>query len=174
MPRRHGDIGETSGDRWYVVHARPAKEALARDNLERQGFAVFLPQIARTVRHARRTTEVLRPLFPRYLFVSFDVGRDRWHAVRGTLGVSALLMDGERPRPAPVGLVEDLVATDAAGRAGELPLAPGAEVRFQRGPFAEQIGRIVEMSDVERVRVLMEILGSTREVDVDARTLRPV
>ena len=57
------------GARWYLVHTRPNSERKAELNLQAQGFATFLPQIEKTIRHARRLKTVRRPLFPRYLFV---------------------------------------------------------------------------------------------------------
>lgn len=161
--------------RWYVVHAQPGKEALAVVNLERQGFRAFVPQVARTVRHARQVRHVLRPLFPRYLFVSLNVEMDRWRAVRSTHGVSALIMEGERPRAAPAELVEGLLAAadGAGGFDFRRQLVEGGQVRFLKGPFADRLGRIVGMSDAERVRVLLEILGTEREVEADAGNLLP-
>jgi transcriptional antiterminator RfaH len=161
--------------RWYVVHAQPNKEALAVVNLERQGFRAFLPQVARTVRHARQVRHVLRPLFPRYLFVSLNVDVDRWRAVRSTHGVSGLIMEGEGPRAAPADLVEGLIAAvdGAGGFDFRRQLVAGSQVRFLSGPFADRLGRIVEMSDAERVRVLLEILGTEREVEVNAANLLP-
>ena len=73
------------GARWYLVHTRPNSERKAEINLEAQGFKTFLPQIDRTIRHARRLTTVRRPLFPRYLFVCLDIGRDRWLSINGTI-----------------------------------------------------------------------------------------
>lgn len=170
--RSHDPSGQA---RWYVVHTQPAKERLAVVNLERQRFPCFLPQVRRRVRHARRVSDVLRPLFPRYLFVALDVTVDRWRAVRSTLGVSALIMEGDGPKPVPAGLVEGLMA--AADGAGGFDfsrhLVAGDRVRFLQGPFADRLGRIVEMSDVERVRVLLEILGTERAVEVDAGSLLP-
>ena len=168
--RAQADPGAPGERRWYVVHARPGKEAWTLVNLERQGFPAFLPQIRRRVRHARQVRDVLRPLFPRYLFVGLDLERDTWRSVRGTLGVSSLLMDGERPRPAPVGLVEAMMAAmdGLGGQVPEQAVMPGQSVRFIRGPFADQMARVVEMSDPERVRLLLEVLGSEREILVSA------
>ena len=64
------------GSRWYVVQSRPHKELYAAKNLLNQEFHAFIPQISKTVRHARRTKTVLVPLFPRYFFVSLDLSRD--------------------------------------------------------------------------------------------------
>ena len=54
---------ECPGTRWYLVHARPNSERKAELNLQAQGFATFLPQIEKTIRHARRLKTVRRPLF---------------------------------------------------------------------------------------------------------------
>lgn len=102
--------GRPPGRRWFVVQSQPRKELFARANLERQEFRSFLPRIRKTVRHARRTRETLAPLFPRYLFVSLDLGLDQWRSVYGTFGVSRLVSDGFWPAPVPRGLVEDLIA----------------------------------------------------------------
>lgn len=96
--------------RWYVVQSCPHKEFYAATNLRNQAFRTFIPRISKTVRHSRRTKTVLAPLFPRYLFVSQDFSRDRWRSVLGTFGVSCLVMEGDRPKPVPQGLVEQLIA----------------------------------------------------------------
>ena len=81
--------------RWYVVHTQPNGEGRADLNLRRQGFATYLPRYARRRRHARRQEVVQRPLFPRYLFVTLDLARDRWRAVHSTFGVNRLVLAGE-------------------------------------------------------------------------------
>lgn len=167
------------GVRWCVVQSQPHREALAAAQLERQGYRVCLPRIARTIRHARRMRRVLRPLFPRYLFVALDPDRDPWRAVRGTIGVSTLVMAGGRPCVAPPGVVEAFAA--AAGGAGDgtggidfrEALVPGTRVRFLTGPFADRLGLLVTMDDRERVGVLLEILGGARLVEAGITDLLP-
>jgi transcriptional antiterminator RfaH len=164
------------GPRWYVVRSRPHKEFYAAANLQNQAFRTFIPQISKTIRHARRTKTVLAPLFPRYLFVSLDLSRDRWRSVRGTFGVSCLVMDGDRPRPVPQGLVEQLIATtnETHGVDFRERLTLGQSVRFLTGPFAEKIGRLVNLDDADRVAVLLEILGAEREIAVAPEVLMPI
>ncbi len=164
------------GPRWYVVQSRPHKELYAATNLQNQAFRTFIPKISKTVRHSRRTKTVLAPLFPRYLFVSLDFSRDRWRSVRGTFGVSCLVMDGDRPRPTPRGLVEQLIATTSETNGVDFRdrLVLGQNVRFLTGPFAEKIGRLVSLNDADRVAVLLEILGAEREIAVAPETLMPV
>ncbi len=164
------------GPRWYVVQSRPHKELYAATNLQNQAFRTFIPRISKTIRHARRTKTVLVPLFPRYFFVSLDISRDRWRSVRGTFGVLCLVMDSDRPRPVPRGLVEQLIATTRGPNGVDFRerLVLGQNVRFLTGPFADKIGRLVSLDDADRVAVLMEILGSERQIAVAPEALMPV
>ena len=159
--------------RWYVVQSRPRQEEVAKAHLERQGYRIFAPRIARGVRQARQIQRVLRPLFPRYFFIELDLQVDRWRPVQGTYGVSTLIMDGDRPRVVPRGLVEELRArTDGTG---EVILGgrfePGDRVRLIAGPLAGQTGNLADLGDSERVAVLFEMLGAERLVIVDANDL---
>src|SRR5215471_18576555 len=97
-------------ERWFLAHTQPKSERKAELHLGAQGFKTYLPQIQKTIRHARQLKTVRAPLFPRYLFVILDLGRDRWLSVRSTVGVSRLFtaQDG-RPVPVPVGIVESLI-----------------------------------------------------------------
>ena len=164
------------GPRWYVVQSQPHKEIYSATQLRNQGFRPFVPRIRKTVRHARQMTSVLAPLFPRYLFVSLDLSRDRWRSVRGTFGVSSLVMEGDRPAPVPDGVVEQLIAHTTKSEVIDFrhELAPGQTVRFLRGPFAEKFGRLVSLDATGRVSVLLSIMGSERSAKVPAESLMPV
>lgn len=174
---QYGDDASTvaSGARWYAVQSQPRKELYASANLENQGFPTFTPRFRRTVRHARRLRVILEALFPRYLFVSLDLSRDRWRSVNGTFGVSRLVTDGRMPIPVLSGLVEALVAaTDGDGMiAFSASLAPGQPVRLLYGPFADQIGRLQALDAAGRARVLLNVLGAEREVSVAPSALAP-
>jgi len=169
-----GVIGE-SDLRWFVVQSRPHKELFASRNLANQGFRVFLPQLRKSIRSARRVREVERPLFPRYLFVEMDLHRQGWRSILGTYGVTRLVMEGPRPLPAPRGLVEGLIARSDAYSVVDLSLSltPGQSVELLSGPFAGKIGALVELEGAERVRVLLEILGAKREISVPAGAVAP-
>jgi transcriptional antiterminator RfaH len=175
LTRHRFDFEQQTATRWYAVQTQPAKERYAEENLRRQGFDSYLPQVRRSVRHARRQSDVLRPLFPRYLFVALDVEIAGWRSVQGTFGVRSLVMEGDRPLPVPRGLVERMIAaSDADGRIDlQCDLAPGSPVKFLRGPFADRLGTLAARRDSERVAVLLEILGATREVMTDPADLLP-
>jgi transcription elongation factor/antiterminator RfaH len=148
-------------ERWYVARTQPHRETQAARQLENQNFRVFVPRILKSRRHARKFEMVRAPLFPRYIFIALDLGRDRWRSVNGTIGVDRLLTRGGEPEPVPRGLVEQL--TEAASPDGVVrgcrPLKEGQRVRVTTGPFADLIGTLERLDDNDRVRVLLDILG---------------
>jgi transcriptional antiterminator RfaH len=156
------------GERWYVVHTQPHRESRAQAHLAAQGFRAFLPRHRKTVRHARRLKTVSAPLFPCYLFVVLDLGRDRWRSVNGTFGVLRLVSGEESPIPVPAGVVESMVAK--CGADGHLNLGRSLEVgdrvRVLSGPFADLIGELTRIDGAARVRVLLRLLGSEIPVSI--------
>ena len=80
-----GRPAPVGNERWFLAHTQPKGEWKANLHLGAQGFRTYLPQIEKTVRHARQLRTVRAPLFPRYLFVILDLGRDRWLSVRSTV-----------------------------------------------------------------------------------------
>jgi transcriptional antiterminator RfaH len=166
---------DTSGCRWFAVNVRPRAERIAVANLERQGFRHFLPQQHKTIRHARQFRSVLAPLFPGYLFVALDLGRERWRAINGTFGVVALVRTGDQPQPVPTGIVEALMELsqgDSIVRF-ERQLEVGQRIKMIAGPFAEQLGTLERLNDQGRVRVLLEMMGTVIPVSATAAQLVP-
>ena len=113
------------------------------------------------MRHARQFRTSLQPLFPRYMFAQVTIGRDRWTSIRGTYGVSSLMMDGDVPRAVPPGVVERLLeVADAAGVVNLEPrMQPGQLVRVSSGPFAGLVGTLSKLDDNGRVKVLLDVMG---------------
>ena len=163
-------------ERWYVVRTQPHREARAGCELVNQGYSVFLPRFPKSRRHARKFDTVLAPLFPRYLFVGLDLTRHRWRSVNGTYGVEHLLMRGGTPEPVPRGLVEGLArVTDPEGvvHLGS-SLRRGQVITVTAGPFAEFLGKIEELDDRGRVRVLLGIMGGSVPVLLPKTSVSPI
>jgi transcriptional antiterminator RfaH len=167
----------TGGPRWYVVHTQPHHEVRADLNLRQQGFRTYLPRYLRSRRHARRTEQVLRPLFPRYLFVALDIARDRWRAIHSTFGVSHLLLAGEEPVAVPHGVIDDIRAREGGDGLVKLGLpaglGPGSRVRLIDSIFADATGVLERAADDRRVAILLELLGREVRVFVPAASVRP-
>lgn len=158
--------------RWYVVQTQPHGEDRAIVNLERQGFATYLPRYAKRWRHARKTRIISAPLFPRYMFVSIDLATQRWLSIRSTFGVSRLVCQGDSPLPAPSGVVEGLRARENEDGLIQLGsptgLKAGDKVRVMGGAFEESLGLFETVRDEERVTILLDLLGRKVRVTIEA------
>ena len=163
------------GERWFVARVLPHQENRALLNLHRLGFRSFVPRLRRTIRHARRLRDTLKPLFPGYIFIIIDLSKHRWHSVNGTFGVASLIMGAERPRPVPPGVIEALVASSESCGAVRLDcrLEIGQKVRVLSGPFAETLGRLAHLDNRGRVRVLLEIMGMEVAAHLDRSAIAP-
>ncbi len=163
------------GQRWYLAHTLPHKETTAEMRLADQGFHVFLPRRLKTVRHARRMRTVNAPLFPRYLFVAFDIDRAQWRSINGTIGVATLFMARERPLAVPDGVVETLIQSSDRGGClrFDSELTPGQQVRLIAGPFTETLGVLDHLDARGRVEVLLNIMGSVTRVRLHRELLEP-
>ena len=161
------------GERWYVVHTLPAREMRAQAHLENQMFRTFLPQRKKTIRHAHKFSTVVAPFFPRYMFVVFDLMRDRWRSINGSIGVASLIMQGDLPQPVPTGVVEALQSLmDSRGHLNfEKSFRVGDRVQLTAGPLAEKLGICERLDDSGRVRVLLDIMGGRVPVQVESRHL---
>lgn len=165
--------GAASGDDvapWYAVALQPHADAMARSHLERQGFLVFAPTLLRTVRHARQFITKPAPLFPGYLFVQLDIGRDRWRAINGTRGVRGLLTVGDTPARVPTAVIEELAALEAANAA----LPEGAALEVVAGPFTGLMGTLQRLDGAGRVTVLLQLIGAERAVSLERAAVRRV
>ena len=162
-------------ERWFLVHTQPNSERKAELHLGAQGFRAYLPQIQKTIRHARQLRTVRAPLFPRYIFLILDLGRDRWLSVRSTIGVSSLFTCEDRPVPVPKGVVEALIArtNEANLTRFDADLTMGQTVRILSGPFADFVGTLERLDTAGRVRVLLTMMGTEVPVALHRSALLP-
>jgi transcriptional antiterminator RfaH len=160
------------GIRWYVVQTHVNAEVKAAANLGRQGFSVYLPQYLKRRSHARKVETVARPLFPRYLFVAIDLAAQRWRSIQSTLGVSRLVCVGDRPAQVADAVVDALKAReDEVGfikLTRRLAFSPGDKVRIVEGAFVDNLALVEDVSDRDRVALLLNLLGRKVRVFVGA------
>lgn len=160
---------------WYLVHTKPRQEAVALLNLERQGYACYLPRI-RIERIRRRKAElIVEAMFPRYLFIHLDSSDQAksWSPIRSTLGVSQLVRFGGDAAKVGDALVEFLRQREEAMPAEAL-FHSGDAVEILEGPFAG-IEAIYQAPCAERrAMILLEILSRPVSMRIDAGGLRKI
>jgi transcriptional antiterminator RfaH len=164
-----------SGQRWYVVQSQPNAENKAIAHLQRQGFATYLPCYLKRRRHARRVEIVPAPLFPRYLFVTFDLMSQRWRSIFSTVGVSHIVCNGELPTPISDEVIGSLRAREDASGFVTLDRSPkfrvGDKIRVLDGAFADCLGLYEGMKDRDRIAILLDLLGRKVRVTVAAENV---
>jgi transcriptional antiterminator RfaH len=170
-----GRLTLEGNERWFLVHTQPRSERRAELHLGAQRFRTHFPTIQKTIRHARQLRTIRAPLFPRYIFLILDLGRDPWLSVQSTVGVSSLFTCDDRPVPVPGGVVESLIEnTDEANLTlFTSGLAPGQSVRILFGPFASLVGTLERLDDAGRVRVLLEMMGTAVPVALRRTAICP-
>ena len=155
--------------RWYCLRTQPKHEHIAAAQLRRSlGIEVFCPRV-RIQKNTRTGLKwFVEALFPNYLFARFPL-RENHARVRYSPGVSGILQFGERFASVPDEAITELTGFIGADevRTVELQLAEGDEVEIVSGPLQGQQGVVTQLHSArERVRILLEFLGQTREVEV--------
>ena len=161
---------------WYVVYTQPQSERRALHHLGRQGYETYFPSYRKTRRHARRETEGVAPLFPRYLFVHLELSSQKWQAINHTRGVNRLIGLNGEPTPLPVGAVEEIQARQ--DDTGMIEMASpefekGRSYRIGSGPFEDFTGILAERIDQNRVVLLLNLLGRQIRIETPTQSLIP-
>jgi len=162
---------------WYLVYTKPRQEQLARENLERQQYEVYLPLIRNRRRRNGRYVEQIEAMFPRYLFIRLDQGNDDWGPIRSTYGVSNLVYFGFKPARVAPELIEYLRLRDDESGCQSLPppeFAQGDRVRIVDGAMAGYEGIFQARTARDRVTILLAFAGSFTQVDLSLHQLEPV
>jgi len=155
--------------RWYLIHTKPAGESEAQLHLQRQGYPTYCPRLWQAVRRRGRSRVQISPLFPRYLFLRLDEGRQSLTPARSTAGVAAVVRFGSRFATVPDEIIGELRACEdpltGLHKLREPPaFGPGTPVRIAEGAFAGLEGVFERSDGLTRVVVLLNLLGEEREV----------
>ncbi len=158
---------------WYLVFTKPRQEQIALLNLERQGYACYLPLLSIEKLRRRKLTLITEPMFPRYLFIqlSRDHSAKSWTPVRSTVGVSHLVYFGSQPAKVDPRLIDFLRYHEQQNNAEPL-FNHGEAVMITEGPFAG-LEAVFDMVDAQqRAIVLLDILSRTTPVPIPMAALR--
>jgi transcriptional antiterminator RfaH len=154
--------------RWYLIHTKPAGERGAQLQLQRQNYQTYLPRLIQTVRRRGRPRAQIGPLFPRYLFLNLDEGRQCLAPVRSTPGVANVVRFGACFATVPDEIVRQLREREDPETGLHTlhppPLARGTSVRITSGVFAGLEGVFEREEGADRVVVLLSLLGQERQV----------
>ena len=161
---------ESLSSRWLVVHTKPRAEARALENLERQGFEVFLPMI--TLQKVRRAklANITEPMFSRYLFLRTTAAMEDLSVVRSTLGVSQLVRFGSVPAKVPHAWVEAMRVQPAVQ---ETLHKQGDKVLLADGMLKGLEAVYMHTDGEMRAMVLIDLLSKPHLISYEAAHLLP-
>jgi transcriptional antiterminator RfaH len=153
---------------WYVIQTKPKKEEEAESYLSTKGMEIFSPLIETFTSRNGRMNKELKPLFPGYIFGKFDLDQN-YPLVRWARGVKKILGFGEYPTSISEEVVEIIRArTDMQGIVrGRPQFKPNDLIRIKTGPLKDLLAIFERwMSDNERVRVLLNLIGYQPAVEM--------
>jgi transcription antitermination factor NusG len=156
---------------WFAVHTWSRHEKSVARQLRGKQVDVFLPLYHTAKRWKNGKLSGQEPLFPGYLFVRIDRGRQL--PVLQTPGVARIVAYGQIPVSLPDHEIMQLQTLVANG----IPLSPhcfltvGDRVRVVRGPLAGISGIMSRGTQGIRVVLSVELISRSISVEVDIADL---
>ena len=161
---------------WYLLQLKPNGYKIARRNLERQRFKIFAPLQHVTRRLPRKYSDHIELLFPGYMFVELNVCRNLWKPVNSTLGVARIVSLAGKPTPVPSAIVDELMSRcdDKGILRPSSDVEVGDDVELLRGPFANFVAKVADISPDQRIWLLLDVLGQSSRVAVSQGAIRRI
>ena len=161
---------------WFCLRAEPKREHLAARALRRQfGIECLSPRLRFRKLTQRGPVWFVEAMFPGYLFAKF-VYSTQHRAVESSHGVRGILRFGQRLATLPEDTVialqsktgaEEVVTVDSS-------LKIGQPVQLIEGPFQGLEVIVTQLLPArERIRVLLEFLGRSLEMEVPTEKVLP-
>ena len=159
---------------WFILQFKPNSHHQAVKNLKQQGFETFLPLNASTSRKASRFVTSTKPLFPGYMFISFDKTELKWQKINNTYGVSRLITFNSILKPIPTTFIDSLIKRyDSLGKLIPIvEMKKGDKVKVLEGPFANFIATVEKYESEQRIWILMDLMGRKTKLQTPSNALQ--
>lgn len=160
---------------WYLLTAMPGHEEKGQEAMVRRARSLGFEDSILDVRIPVQEEEsfsggkrrvVKRKLFPGYILIQMRMSPGAWDAVVRTPGIRALTPGP--PVPLAQAEVERMLASASVTAGPRLEV--GQKVRIVEGPLSGFEGSVLEAG--EKVRVAVEMMGRTNEVELDPGWIR--
>ena len=148
---------------WILVYTKAKQEKRANDNLLNQGFKTFLPLLSLSNRNQK--SKLLKPIFPRYLFVQVSLVSENWISIRSSYGVSGIVMFGEKFTSIPPEIINSLKDKLNADdiyeeRVQDIDYKKGDKLTIKEGKLAGINAIFLSKKSKDRVRLLLSMLNT--------------
>jgi len=154
---------------WHVLHLRPRCEKKTAGHCRAHGLTFYLPLRRETKVYQRRKVTVEKPVFPGYLFASFD--RDGRLALLKTNNVVRILTPtSDRSLLHELAQIRKALTVDPA-LTPCAALRRGRRVRVMTGPFQGIEGTVDALKSRTKVRLNVQMIGQAVSLEVDREFL---
>lgn len=161
---------------WFCLRSQPKHEHIAAAHLRLlPGLEIFCPRMKLRRMTRRGPAWFTEALFPGYLFARFDPVQSQKQVLYAQ-GVSGIVKFGLEPAVVPGEAIAELQVRmgGAEWAVVDSEIREGDRVCITEGVFKGLQTVVTQiLSARERVRVLLEFLGQSREVDVERTQLLP-
>lgn len=161
-------------DHWFALYVRAHFERTVEQGLKGKGYPAFSP-FYRSIRKRSGRNKVLElPLFPGYVFCSFDPYRRL--PVLQTPGIVNILGAANVPEPVELSEIQSIRTVAQSGQAVRpWPfLREGQKVRIEAGPLSGTEGTLLRVKNQLRLVVSVTLLQRSVAVEVDQELVRPL
>ncbi|WP_028024842.1 transcription/translation regulatory transformer protein RfaH [Enterovibrio calviensis] len=160
---------------WYLLYCKRSEQQRAEQHLKRQGVDCYYPQVTvDKIRRGKRTPQ-LEPLFPNYIFASFDAEKITYTTVRSTRGVVDFVRHGAMPCTVPFELILSLMEHEDSDTQREQlneMLKPGDHVEVLSGQFEGSEAIYKEADGEMRSILLIKLLTRQAEVSMENKVVK--
>lgn len=150
----------TTALNWYAVQTRPRHEKMVARQLEKRGFATFLPLASQLRQWSDRRKLVELPLFPGYTFLRMVYQPEQRLRVLTTEGIVGFVGVHGQGMPIPDGQIEHIQGLLAA----KVPLESypflkvGQRVRIRSGSLNGTEGILIEQESESMLVISVELI----------------
>ena len=157
-------------ENWYAATCKTehGEQDMAELVLANRSFDVYNPKVSIDVIKRGVRAISVEPVFPGYIFVKFDPSIQSASIINGSRGIRKLITFGNTLVPMAEGVVDELKQrlSSPAFTICDAP-TPGDEVEIKKGPFAGLDAAFSEPNGPKRSMLIIEVLGSMRNVHVN-------
>ena len=162
---------------WFALHTAPRQENKVASLLQRDvQIEVFAPRIRFRRMRVGQPIWTTEALFPGYLFAQFEY-LERRRQINALPGVTSIVHFGERPGEVGEGMIAELRALVSDRETIEVTAdpQPGSDVIIASGPMRGLHVLVTRVMPArQRIAVLLEMLGTHREIEIETARVLPV
>jgi transcriptional antiterminator RfaH len=166
-------LGNADQLNWGVIQAAGGREHIALESCGSLGLRAYLPRYVKREKSGSRPIsyrDVLKPLFPGYLFFAWSPLDRSWTSLYRKMGIIAILTTNESPRPISYDLL--CAIAGAEERCCGLykrdkrfwPFKEGDLVRVSEGSFSGFYAQLIKLDDGGRISLLLDAFGRKSEL----------